>query len=28
LSAHNGFFGSGIFKKIEELLGTNIDWSN
>jgi uracil-DNA glycosylase len=28
LSAHNGFFGSGIFKKVEELLGTNIDWSN
>ena len=27
LSAHNGFFGSGIFKKVEELLGTNIDWS-
>lgn len=27
LSAHNGFFDSGIFKKIEELLGANIDWS-
>ena len=28
LSAYNGFFGSGIFKKVEEILGTNIDWSN
>lgn len=28
LSAYNGFFGSGIFKKVEELLATNIDWSN
>ena len=28
LSAYNGFFGSGIFKKVEELLGENIDWSN
>lgn len=28
MAAHNGFFGSGIFKKVEELLGTNIDWSN
>lgn len=28
LSAHNGFFGSGIFKKVEQLLGANIDWSN
>jgi len=28
LSAHNGFFGSMIFKKVEELLNTNIDWSN
>ena len=28
LSAHNGFFGSGIFKKVEKILGTNIDWSN
>ena len=27
LSAHNGFFGSMIFRKIEELVGTNIDWS-
>ena len=28
LSAHNGFFESGIFKKVEELLGTNVNWSN
>jgi uracil-DNA glycosylase len=28
LSAYNGFFGSGIFKKVEELLRANIDWSN
>lgn len=28
MAAHNGFFGSGIFKKVEELLGANIDWSN
>ena len=28
LSAYNGFFDSGIFKKVEELLGANIDWSN
>ena len=28
MAAHNGFFGSGIFKKAEELLGANIDWSN
>lgn len=28
LSAYNGFFGSNIFKKVEEVLGTNIDWSN
>jgi uracil-DNA glycosylase len=28
LSAHNGFFGSMIFRKVEELLRTNIDWSN
>ena len=27
LSAHNGFFGSMIFRKVEELLRTNIDWS-
>jgi uracil-DNA glycosylase len=26
-SAHNGFFGSGIFKKIEQILGKPIDWS-
>ena len=28
MAAHNGFFGSGIFKKVEELLCANIDWSN
>ncbi len=28
LSAHKGFFGSGIFKKIEELLNCTVDWSN
>jgi uracil-DNA glycosylase len=28
LSAHKGFFGSGIFKKIEELLEHQVDWSN
>lgn len=28
LSSYTGFFGSGIFKKVEELLGSNIDWSN
>jgi uracil-DNA glycosylase len=28
LSAHNGFFNSGIFKQIEEKLGKQIDWSN
>ena len=28
MAAHNGFFGSGIFKKVEELLATNIDWTN
>ena len=28
LSAHNGFFNSNIFIKVEELLGTNINWSN
>ena len=27
LSAHNGFFGSMIFRKVEELVGNNIDWS-
>lgn len=27
LSAHNGFFGSNIFKKVEELLKQQIDWS-
>jgi uracil-DNA glycosylase len=28
LSAHNGFFHSGIFKQVEELLGKQIDWTN
>jgi uracil-DNA glycosylase len=28
LSAHNGFFQSGIFKQIEEKLGRQIDWTN
>lgn len=28
LSAYNGFFGSGIFKQVEEKLGYKIDWSN
>lgn len=27
MAAHHGFFGSGIFKKIEEILSENIDWS-
>jgi len=27
-AANNGFFGSNIFKKVEEILGTKIDWSN
>jgi uracil-DNA glycosylase len=27
LSAHNGFFGSNIFKRVEELLNQQIDWS-
>jgi uracil-DNA glycosylase len=27
LSADNGFFGSMIFRKVEELLRTTIDWS-
>jgi uracil-DNA glycosylase len=27
-SADKGFFNSGIFKKIEELLGIEINWSN
>ena len=26
-SAHNGFFGSNIFKTVEERLGHSIDWS-
>jgi uracil-DNA glycosylase len=28
LSAHRGFFGSGIFLKVEEKLGEQIDWQN
>ena len=28
LSAHNGFFNSNIFIKVEELLNDKIDWSN
>lgn len=28
LSAHKGFFGSGIFKEIEAKLGTAINWNN
>jgi uracil-DNA glycosylase len=29
LSAHNGFFNSGIFQKVEILLGgTKINWQN
>lgn len=28
LSAHNGFFNSGIFKKVENTLGHNINWQN
>ena len=28
LSAYNGFFGSDIFKKVEEKLGEEFDWSN
>ena len=28
LSAHNGFFNSNIFIKVEELLNEKIDWSN
>ncbi len=27
LAAHHGFFGSGIFKKVETLLGRPINWS-
>lgn len=27
LSAHKGFFGSNIFRKVDELLETSIDWS-
>lgn len=28
LSAHNGFFNSGIFIQVEQILGKQIDWSN
>ncbi len=28
LAAHHGFFGSNIFKKVEEKLNCKIDWSN
>ena len=28
LSAHNGFFGSMVFRKVEDLARNNIDWSN
>jgi uracil-DNA glycosylase len=28
LSAHRGFFGSGIFKRLEEKIGAQIDWQN
>jgi uracil-DNA glycosylase len=28
LSAHNGFFKSNIFKRVEEKLGTKFDWQN
>ncbi len=28
LSAHRGFFGSGIFKRLEEKVGSSIDWQN
>ena len=28
LSAHNGFFNSGIFKQVEQMIGKQIDWSN
>lgn len=27
-SADKGFFGSGVFKAVEERLGSTIDWSN
>ena len=27
LSAHNGFFGSNVFKLVEEKLGHEIDWN-
>lgn len=28
LSAHNGFFGSNIFKQVEDALGRQINWQN
>jgi uracil-DNA glycosylase len=28
LSAYNGFFGSNIFRQVEEKLNQKIDWSN
>ncbi len=28
LSAHRGFFGSGIFKRLEEKVGSSINWQN
>ena len=28
MSAHNGFFGSNVFKKVDEKLGEPFDWSN
>jgi uracil DNA glycosylase len=28
LSAHNGFFNSGVFKNLEIKLGKMIDWQN
>lgn len=28
MSAHNGFFGSNVFKKVDELLDEPFDWSN
>jgi uracil-DNA glycosylase len=28
LSAYNGFFGSGVFKQVELLLGSQINWQN
>jgi uracil-DNA glycosylase len=28
MAAHHGFFNSGIFKQVEQLLGKQIDWTN